>query len=171
MARHRAACALAPGTDTAFPERVTPTFRLALLPLLILAGCSTTERATLHVDIANIATTDATAGDGEAVFTLRIANEALYPMVVESDTHKITVDGAFLCEASSKETYALVQLGIVSHDVRAPITDGAMAERIREIVRRGGGTYQIESRFKTNAAGDYIYVSNRTSGTFALKGK
>lgn len=145
--------------------------RFLLLPFLALAGCVSPERAALNVGIAGITITDATLGETEAVFTLRIRNENVFPMVVEGGMHKIHLNGSFIGEAVSKETFAIPQLGTVLHSVSMHLGDGAAVERVRAIIAQGGAEYRIESRLTTNAYGNKTIVVNDSAGRFALPGR
>jgi len=169
--RPGAGCELAQSAWKAIPERVTPIQRLFFLPLLVLAGCTSTERATMNVGIAEISIADAAMSETEATITLRFTNEALFPLVVESDTHKIHVNGLFIGEGTSSEAFALPQLGTVMHAVKVRLADRAAVERLREVIAQGGGECRIESRLVTNAFDDKTIVINTSTGRFALKGR
>ena len=157
--------------DGDIPEDVTPTTRLILLPLLFLAGCANTDRAALHIGIANISIADATAAGSEAVFTLQISNEEIYPTLVEGETHKIFVDGNHIGDANATETYALPQLGVLSRVLKVQVSNGAAMEALRAAINRGSGEYTIESRFKSTAGGERYTIVNKNSGTFSIQAR
>ena len=135
----------------------------------MLAGCSTTDRAALHIGIANISIADAAVAGSEAVFTLQITNEEIYPTVVEGETHKIYVDGNHIGDATATETYALPQRGVVSRVLRMKVSGGVAMEALRAAISRGGGEYTIESRFKSSAGGERYTIVNKNSGTFSIQ--
>jgi hypothetical protein len=149
---------------------VIPTTRLFLLPLLALAGCMNTDRAAIHIGIADVSIADATVGATEAVFTLKVANQEVFTTVVERDSHRIFVDGAFIGVAAGTEVYPLTQLGVTTRVVKVQVSDGAAMETLRAAVRRGGGEYKIESRLWTNSGGDKVTVVNSSSGSFTTSG-
>lgn len=164
-------CELAQAARLGLPERVSIIRRFLLLPLLLLAGCATTERAAMSVGIADINFSGAEVNETGAVFALRITNEALFPLVVESDVHRIFLNGTFIGEGSSKETFALPRLGTVTRIVTVRPGDQAAAERLREVVAQGRAEFRIESRLTTIAFDQRTVFVNKSSGSFTLPGR
>jgi LEA14-like dessication related protein len=148
---------------------VTPTTRLILLPLLLLAGCTNTDRAALHIGITNISIADAAVAGSEAVFTLQISNEEIYPTIVEGESHKIFVDGNHIGDASATDTYALPQLGVLARVLKMQVSSDPAMDALRTAIRRGSGEYTIESRFKSSAGGERYTIVNKNSGTFSIQ--
>jgi LEA14-like dessication related protein len=141
-----------------------------LIPLIALAGCSSIERASLHVSIADISVADASVSGDEATITLDVANEELFPAVVESDIHKIYVDGLFIGEATGDESYALPTLGVARRVLKVRITDPAAAAKLKAAIRAGGGDYKVESRLSTRAGDDRTIFVNTSAGRFKTGG-
>lgn len=136
--------------------------------MLVLAGCMTSKRSALYVDIADISIASATLGASEAVFTLNVANQEVFTTVVERDNHKIFVDGTLIGTVSGTEAYPLTRMGVSTRVVKVQVSEGSAMEVLRAAIQRGRGEYRIESRFWTNSGGDKVTVPNTSNGTFTL---
>lgn len=142
--------------------------RFLILSLLVLAGCATTERAALHVGIAGIAIKGASIQGGSAEITLELTNEALFPIVVEEDMHKVYLDDVLVGQGSGSGAFALPSLGRVTRVVTIVLGDAAAAERISNTLAKGGANYRVESRLITNTYDNKSVIKNTSSGSFSV---
>lgn len=149
---------------------MTPIHRLFLVSILTLAGCSTIDHAALHVGIADIKITDASGAGGEALITLSVANEELFPKVVESEIHKIWIDGSFIGEATGSETYALPKLGVAERLLKVRLTDAGALDLLETAIKRGGGEFRIESRLTTKLGDEKPVLVCTSAGHFTTGG-
>lgn len=138
------------------------------LSFLLLAGCGTAPRESLQVGIAGITIADTVVKDDEAVITLRITNETLFPLVVESDQHKIYLNGRFIGEGRSAASYALPQRGTVEVDITLKVANAAALEVLRSVDDGTRADYRIESRLNTNSFGQKAIVKNDNTGSVSL---
>ena len=146
---------------------MTPIRRLALVFIVLLGGCSHFDYTSVHVNIGAIKLADAGANGTDAVFTLNIMNETMFPIVIEEERHKITLNGTYVGEGTNKDSYGLPNLKVTTRQVTVHLSDAAAVERVRDAIKNGG-TYSIETRLITNAAGDHDKVTTTSTGRLLL---
>lgn len=140
-----------------------------LAALVFFAGCTTTERAGIAVTIVGLELTEAEVGRDAAVLTLRLVNENVTPVPVESIACRIVLDGRQFGQARNDETFGLPARGTVTRPVTLVLRNPEQRQELLRLVDAGEISYRVETRVIVNWFGNRQTWASVSTGRVNLR--
>jgi LEA14-like dessication related protein len=131
---------------------------MKLFPLLatlaFTAGCaSMQDRPGLNATVANLRFGEVTMFETTATFTVRLQNESPGPLGIRGGVYKLYLDGTFLGEGLSNQSFEIPGLSETTVDVDTRLSNLTMARKIRDIVDARRFDYKLTGRVYAREGG------------------
>lgn len=139
-------------------------------PLLLLAvaalaaGCaSVRDQPGVNVSVANLRFGEMKMLETTATFTVRLQNERPDPLFIQGGVYKLYVDGTFLGEGLSNQSFEIPGLSEATVDVDTRLSNLTLARKLRDLVGARRFDYRLTGRV-------YAGQTGRRAISFAREG-
>ena len=141
-----------------------------LLTTLVLASCATfRHREGVDVSLVRIQLGESTLLETTMNVTIRIANEAPEPFIVEGGVHKLYLNGLYVGEGLSNQILEIPRLESVTQAVTMHLQNLRLLTRIRGILESERVDYRIVTSMYVREYGRRSTFHTARDGTLDLR--
>lgn len=140
-----------------------------LATAMLLCSCATVRRPDgLDVSVANIRFGQSTLLETTLEVTVRIANEAAAPVLIEGGVHKIYLNGLYIGSGLSNESLEVPRLSSITQTVTTHLQNLSLITRLRGIIDSQRADYRIISTIYLRDNGRSLRFCVTRDGTVDL---